>query len=160
RHPDGTLASLTMTFRARDVPALGYRTYWAAAAPLPPGGGNPAGWAPAPGTVIANEALEAAADPAAGGPLSRVTGLRTGTQLLAGPGNELVVQDEYDYHPQWGEGPWLLSPKGRGTGTAARPAGVRAERCPIGSRLVTETSQADLRITKETILWDGSSQLC
>jgi alpha-mannosidase len=161
RHADGTLASLTVTFRARDVPALGYRTYWAAAAPLPPGGGsNPAGWAPVPGTVIANEALEAEADPAAGGTLSRVTDIRTGTEVLAGPGNELVIQDEYDYHPQWGEGPWLLSPKGPGTGTAARPAGVRAERCPIGSRLVTETSQADLRITTETILWDGSAQLC
>src|SRR5215475_5229716 len=100
RHPDGTLAALTLTFQARDLPALGYRTYWAAAAPLPPGGGNPAGWAPVPGTVIANETFEAEADPAAGGTLSRVTDLRTGTEVLAGPGNELVVQDEYDYHPQ------------------------------------------------------------
>ena len=160
RHPDGTLASLTLTFPARGVPALGYRTYWAAAAPLPPGGGNPAGWAPVPGTVIANEVLEAEADPAAGGTLRRVTDRRTGTEVLAGPGNELVLQEEYDYHPQWGEGPWLLSPKGPGTGTAAQRAGVRAERCPIGSRLVTGASLADLRITKETILWDGSAQLC
>ena len=28
RHEDGTLAGLTLTFRAADVPALGYRTYF------------------------------------------------------------------------------------------------------------------------------------
>ena len=29
QHPDGTLAAVTLTFRAAEVPALGYRTYWA-----------------------------------------------------------------------------------------------------------------------------------
>jgi len=32
RHDDGSLAGLTLTFRADSVPALGYRTYWVTAA--------------------------------------------------------------------------------------------------------------------------------
>ncbi len=36
RHPDGSLAEVTLTFRAVDVPALGYRAYWAAAESGPP----------------------------------------------------------------------------------------------------------------------------
>src|SRR5215469_7569038 len=35
RHPEGSLAEVTITFRADDVPALGYRTYWVSAAPGP-----------------------------------------------------------------------------------------------------------------------------
>ena len=54
----------------------------------------------------------------AGGTLS-ITDKRAGRSVLRGPGNELVLLDEYDYHPRWGEGPWLLSPKGPGTGSAA-----------------------------------------
>ena len=38
RHADGSLAGLTLTFRAGDVPALGYRTYWVAARRGPGGG--------------------------------------------------------------------------------------------------------------------------
>jgi hypothetical protein len=36
---------------------------------------------------------------------------------------------------------------------------VRAERCPIGSRLVAEFSFGDLRITQETLLWDGAGRV-
>ena len=43
RHADGTLASVTLTFRALDVPGLGYRTYLAvpAQADAAPGGWDP-----------------------------------------------------------------------------------------------------------------------
>ena len=44
RHPDGSLAEATITFRADNVPAVGYRTYWATPAPGP--GGE--GWATGP----------------------------------------------------------------------------------------------------------------
>ena len=80
-------------------------------------------------------------------------------ELLRGPGNELVLTDEYDYHPRWGEGPWLLSPKGPGAGSAAAPAPVRAERCAIGSRLVTGFGLGGLRVSQETILWDGADRV-
>src|SRR5262249_40641708 len=134
RHPDDSLARVTLTFRA-EVPALGYRSYWASAVAGPGPGGEPgsgadatgaggggaggsgaggsgaggsgadgsgaggsgaggsgagAGWTAVPGTVIANEAFEVAADPARGGGLSRITDRRTGTELLRGLGNELV----------------------------------------------------------------------
>jgi alpha-mannosidase len=166
RHEDSSLAGLTLTFRADSVPALGYRTYWVTAAPAPDGHapdghapGHPAGWAPAGGRVIENEAFLIEADPAMGGTLSRILDKRSGHELVTGQANELVIQEEYDYHPKWNEGPWLLSPKGPGTGSAGRPARVRAERCPIGSRLVAELDLDELRITQETLLWDGAGRI-
>jgi len=133
---------------ALDGPALGGRA---------PGG--LAGWAPAGRTVIENEAFLIEADPASGGTLSRILDKRAGRELVTGQANELVVQEEYDYHPKWNEGPWLLSPKGPGTGSAGRTARVRAERCPVGSRLVAELDLDELRITQETLLWDGASRI-
>jgi Glycosyl hydrolases family 38 N-terminal domain/Alpha mannosidase middle domain/Glycosyl hydrolases family 38 C-terminal domain len=177
RHDDGTLAGLTLTFRADGVPALGYRTYWVTAAPLPvgwpadcepgdwepgrwqPGGWEPGGWEPARGASIENGAFLVEADPARGGTLSRILDKRSGTELLRGPANELVLQEEYDYHPKWAEGPWLLSPKGPGTGSAGLAARVRAERCPVGARLVAEFSLGGLRITQETVLWDSAQRV-
>src|SRR6516164_487127 len=156
-----SLASVTITFRA-EVPALGYRSYWVSAGTdsgaEPGSGAGPeagAGWTAMPGTVIANEAFEVAADPARGGGLSRITDRRTGAGLLRGLGNEMVLTEEYPAHPRWGEGPWLLCPKGPGSGSGGVPAEVTAERCPLGSRLVARFPLGDLRVTQETILWDG-----
>jgi hypothetical protein len=165
RHPGGGLAEVTLAFRA-EVPALGYRAYRVAAAP-----GRDleqAGWQPAGGTAIANDAFAACADPRQGGALTTLTDRCTGAQLLRGLGNELVIQEEYAEHPRWGEGPWLLCPKGPGASSGAVPARVRAERCPIGARLVAEFSlpgepggvgepspPAALRVCQETLLWDG-----
>ena len=145
-----SLAGVTVTFRAQ-VPALGYRTYWASAVAALDG----AGWADTAGTVIANEAFEVTADPAQGGALTRVLDRHTGSDVLRGPGNELVLTEEYAAHPRWGEGPWLLCPKGPGSGSAGGSARVRAQRCPVGSRLVAEFCLDGLRITQETTLWDG-----
>jgi alpha-mannosidase len=150
RHPDTSLASVTITFRA-DVPALGYRTYWASAV----ADVGDAAWSDAGGTAITNEAFLVEADPARGGALTRVADLRTGTELLQGLGNELVLTEEYAAHPRWGEGPWLLSPKGAGHGSGAGPAKVRAQACSIGSRLTAEFSLGGLRVTQETTLWNG-----
>jgi alpha-mannosidase len=158
RHADGSLASLTLVFRADDVPALGYRTYQAVSAAAP-SGPTAGGWASAEGVVIENEAFLVAADPERGGTLTRVLDKRLGTELLAGPGNELVLQEEYNGHPRWGEGPWLLSTKGPGRGSAGHAARVRAERCPIGARLVAELTVGDLRVTQETLLWDGADRV-
>ncbi len=170
RHPDGTLAAVTLTFRAAAVPALGYRTYWAipaAGIATEPGAGPaPGGWEPRPGTVIENETFLVEADPARGGTLTRIVDKRTGTGLLrAGQapehpgGNELLLQEEYDSHPRWGEGPWLLSPKGPGTGSGGASAKVTAERCPLGARLLAELTLGDLRVTQETLLWDGAERI-
>ena len=99
------------------------------------------------------------ADPALGGSLTSVIDRRTGRNLLAGPGNDLVLQEEYEQHPRWGEGPWHLSPKGPGVGSSTAAAQVRAERSPVGSRLVAGYPLGDLAITAETILWDGADRV-
>ena len=159
RHPDGSLAEVTLTFRARAVPALGHRRYPLAAVQAAPAGGG-AGWTDVNGVTIENDFFAVTADPARGGTLSSVLDKRSGREVLAGPGNELVLQEEYDKHPRWGEGPWHLSPKGPGPARAAAPAtAVRAQRSPAGSRLVATFPLGDLTITAETLLWDGADRV-
>ena len=153
RRPDGSLAEVTLTFLASGVPALGRRTYRLQATDT-----DPAGWRETGGTVIENAAYLVTADPARGGTVS-VTDKRTGASVLAGPGNELVIQDEYAQHPRHGEGPWHLSPKGPGLGSASVPAAVRRERCGIGSRLVASFTLDGLDVTQETVLWDHAERV-
>jgi alpha-mannosidase len=166
RRGDGSLAEVTLTFLARDVPALGYRTYQAVPAEDPQEGaeGTTSGWREVPGTVsgvssaIENGRYLVTADPAQGGTVT-ITDKLTETRALAGPGNELVIQDEYAQHPRHGEGPWHLSPKGPGTGSSSVAARVRAERCPAGSRLVASFALDGLDVTQETVLWDGAQRV-
>jgi alpha-mannosidase len=149
RRDDGSLAEVTFTFAAHDVPALGHRGYQVTSAADRE---RTATWQPAPGMSIKNARYLVTADPARGGTVS-ITDLRTGASVLAGPGNELVIQDEYAQHPKHGEGPWHLSPKGPGTGSSSVPASVRAERSMAGSRLVASFSLDGLDVIQETILW-------
>ncbi len=155
----GGLQSVRLTFRAMDVPGVGYRSYLVRPGPA---GGADAGWQPA-GELprLENEAFIVEADPARGGTLSRVLDKRTGTELLqpGGGGNELVLQPEHPGHPRWAEGPWLLCPAGPGTGTTARTAVVSAERCPVGSRLLAMVELAGLHVTQETVLWHGADRV-
>ena len=149
---------MTITFRAADVPGVGYRSYLvrpSAAAP-------DASWQPAGDTTtVENAALLVRADPARGGTLAQILDKRTGTELLsaAGGGNELLLQPEHPAHPRWAEGPWLLCPAGPPDGAASRPAAVTAERCPVGSRLVARFELGGLRVTQETVLWDGADRV-
>ena len=153
RRPDGSLAEVTVTFPARAVPALGLRTYRLQATQTPA-----SQWRETAGTAIENAAYRVTADPARGGTIS-ITDKRTGTSVLAGPGNELVIQDEYAQHPKHGEGPWHLSPKGPGTGSSALTARVRAERCEAGSRLLASFTLDGLEVTQETLLWDDADRV-
>ena len=153
RRPDGSLAEVTVTFPAVGVPALGLRTYRLQATQTPA-----SEWREAAGTVIENAVYLVTADPARGGTVS-ITDKRTGTDVLTGPGNELVIQDEYAQHPRHGEGPWHLSPKGPGTGSSSLTARVRAERCEAGSRLLTSFTLDGLEVTQETLLWDGAERV-
>jgi alpha-mannosidase len=153
RHPDGTLAELTLTFLARQVPAVGYRVYRVVdAATLPPS------WTPAPDRVAAsNEFFVVEADPARGGALSRVYDRRAGRELLRGGGlaAELVVQDEHPMHPVWEEGPWHLLPTGPGQGIGESAAEVHVETSPLGERVISHGTLGDLRVTQHTVLWHG-----
>jgi len=167
RRADGSLAEVTLTFLARDVPAVGYRAYQAVPAePAQDEGqeGTTSGWREVPGTVngarnaIENGRYLVTADPAGGGTVT-VTDKLTRTRVLAGPGNELVLQDEYPQHPRHGEGPWHLAPKGPGTGSSSAAARVRAERCPVGSRLVASFALDGLDVIQETLLWDDAERV-
>jgi alpha-mannosidase len=191
-HDDGSLAGVTLTFRAAGLPPLGFLRYPLRATPMPDEDGEAAArpapaptapaaagasapadsgdahgaelarvcdWEEADGLTISNAALTVTADPALGGSLTAVIDRRTGRNLLGGPGNDLVLQEEYEQHPRWGEGPWHLSPKGPGVSSAAVPATVTAHRSPVGSRLVSRYQLGDLTITAETILWDGAERV-
>jgi alpha-mannosidase len=153
RHDDGTLAAATLTFMAAGVPGVGYKTYLASPAAEP---GEDQGWHPLEGETVANGTFRVTADPARGGALTSITDLRSGTELLGGPANELLLQEEYSSHPRWGEGPWMLCPTGESRTSADGKASVRAERCPVGTRLVAEFEIGDQSFTQETLLWDGS----
>jgi alpha-mannosidase len=161
RRDDGSLAEVTLTFAARDVPALGSATYQAVPAEQE---GSASGWQAITGGdgaaryAIENDAYLVTANPAQGGTVT-ITDKRTGASVLAGPGNELVIQDEYALHPRHGEGPWHLSPKGPGTGSASVPARVAAQRCPAGSRLVASFTFEGLDVTQETLLWDDAGRV-
>ena len=161
RREDGSLAEVTLTFAARDLPALGHRAYQV----VPAGDGEGAsGWQQATALgdggpfAIENGRYVVTADPGRGGTVS-ITDKRSRACVLAGPGNELVIQDEYAQHPRHGEGPWHLSPKGPGTGSSSVPARVRVERCPAGSRLVASFTLDGLDVIQETILWEDAEQV-
>jgi alpha-mannosidase len=158
RHPDGSLAEVTLTFRARGVPPLGFLRYPLAAAGTPEQPGGTAGWADTDRLAIENDAFLVTG--AAGhGALASVVDKAAGRELLTGPGNDLVLQEEYQQHPRWNEGPWHLSPKGPGTAASSGAATVRAQRSPVGSRLVASYSLGDLAVTTETLLWDGADRV-
>ncbi|MFD9412791.1 NEW3 domain-containing protein [Streptomyces sp. NPDC059989] len=142
-----------IAFLAEAVPSLGYRTWWLEASELPVSGG----WEPADGLIAENEAFRAEADPARGGGLCRLLDRRSGRELLTeGEVDELVVQEEYDRHPYFGEGPWHLLPKGPGTGSGSAPAAsCRVEHGPLGARIVATGSTGPVRWTRVTTLWDG-----
>ena len=155
RREDGSLAEVTLTFLARGVPGLGYRTYWAV--PVAAGEGASV-WEEMPGNVIENGAYRVTGDPGRGGTVD-VTDKRTGLGVLSGAGNELVVQDEYPQHPRHGEGPWHLSPKGAGIGSSSVAATVRAERCAVASRLVSSFTLEGVDVVQETVLWDSGERV-
>ncbi|MEU6998044.1 glycoside hydrolase family 38 C-terminal domain-containing protein [Nonomuraea sp. NPDC046570] len=147
-----------LRFLAEDVPALGWRTWRL----LPPDANRPAAavpgaWTPAEGATIANARYRVTADPARGGALTSVTDLASGRELLQDGtvGNELRLYAEYPEHPRFGEGPWHLLPTGEVTGSADGTAAVRAERGPLGERLMITGAVDGLTFEQVVTLWHG-----
>ena len=147
----------SVTWLARDVPSLGWRTYRL----VPVGDGTgPTDWTPAPGTRIANEHYRIQVDPARGGGVAALT--HQGRRLVADGrvGNELAVYEEYPSHPTQGEGPWHLLPKGPVVCSSESPARVQAFHGPIGERLVVHGQiGALLRYTQTLTLWRGLARV-
>ncbi len=156
----------SVTWLARDVPSLGWRSYR-----LVPTD-EPTGWQSVPGSEsyeiyeIANEHYRLAVDAARGGAVASLVELvGAGRQLIADGrvGNELAVYEEYSSHPTQGEGPWHLLPKGPVIGSAespGSPAQVRAYHGPLGQRLVVHGRIGTLlRYTQTLTLWRGVARV-
>ncbi len=143
----------TLTFVASEVPSLGRRCYR-----IEPG--EPGRWEPTAGAEIANAHYRVRVDPGRGG---AVDSLRHHDRELLTPGrvgNELALYAEYASHPQAGEGPWHLLPRGPVLRSADGTADVQAYRCPIGERLVvTGRIGGLLRYTQTLTLWAGVDRL-
>jgi alpha-mannosidase len=154
RSPGGSIDRLRIAFIARDVPAVGYRSFTATTADgLPPD----ASWTPLDGLAIENGSYVVEVDPERGGAIVRLAERASGKDLLrAGDiGNELRVYSEYPNHPSFGEGPWHLTPDGTYRSSADFPAEVRIDQCAIGHRLRVSGPFEDCDRVQDVFLWDG-----
>ena len=147
----------TVSWLARDVGSLGWRTYR-----LMPTRQSCEWESIATQTIrnpsIANERYRLTVDGARGGGVASLIDQRDGRELIGAGrvGNELAVYHEYPAHPEAGEGPWHLLPSGPVELSSATEAVVEAYRCPIGERLVVRGRVGDvLRYTQVITLWRG-----
>jgi alpha-mannosidase len=160
RHPDGTLAEVTLSFLARDLPSVGHRLYR-----VVDSAETPSGWTARTARTglpyAENAAFRIEADPARGGALHRILDRRTGRELLrpGALGAELLVQDEHRDHPRWKEGPWHLLPKGPGRAAGESSAEVRVDEGPLGQRLVSTVRIGAVTLTQEAYLWHGVDRI-
>ncbi|GGM57908.1 alpha-mannosidase [Longimycelium tulufanense] len=149
---DGT----SVTFLARDVPSLGWRSFL-----LHPSA-TPSGWTPAEGTEIANEYYRVTVDPGRGGGVSSLRELALDRELIAAGrvGNELALYPEHPSHPSFGEGPWHLLPRGPATVSGDTEAeSVRVLRCALGQRLEVRGRVGSVRYQQAITLWRGTRRV-
>lgn len=140
----------SVSWLARDVPSVGWQSYRVAAAEAAEA------WEALDGNEIANEYYRLKVDPARGGGVSSL--IELDRELIADGkvGNELAVYEEYPAHPEAGEGPWHLLPKGPVIRSSSSEASVQAYRGPLGERLVIRGGIGDvLRYTQTVTLWRG-----
>jgi alpha-mannosidase len=145
---------LKVAFLAREVPALGYRTYRAVSTTAPL---DDAGWRAVETTTIENDAYRLVVDPGLGGAIASLVEKRTGKELIqpGRVGNELLAYREYPTHPLFGEGPWHLTPDGRVSSSVTFPCEVLVEESPIGHRIRVDGPFEECRRSQEIVLWDG-----
>ena len=141
----------------RDVPSLGWRAYRLAAGDAGCGLG-----AVGRATEIGNEHYRLRVDPARGGGVS-LAGRTTGRELIADGqvGNELAVYDEYPAHPQAGEGPWHLLPKGPvvvSSGAGGVGAGLPRRRSGSGSSCAAGSASC-CATRRRLTLWHGVARV-
>ncbi|WP_188191054.1 NEW3 domain-containing protein [Nonomuraea sp. SYSU D8015] len=147
-----------LTFLARDVPSLGWRTYQVVE-------GSPVAWHAAPTPegatlTIDNDRWQVTADPARGGGLTSIVDRASGRELLSGLGNELRLYHEYPTHPDMGEGPWHLIPTGHVVGSAETQAlSARAETSPLGARLIVTGQVGEIAYEQTVTLLAGSDRI-
>ncbi|MGW0161181.1 glycoside hydrolase family 38 N-terminal domain-containing protein [Mycobacterium sp. NPDC003323] len=113
-------------------------------------------WEAHDGTSIGTDRYTVTVDPARGGAVCSL--IDDGRELIADGrvGNELAVYDEYSAHPEAGEGPWHLLPRGPVVCSSDHPADVAVWRCALGERIVV-TGRIDdvLSYTQTITVWHG-----
>ena len=140
----------------RAYPASATAPTWPARPPRTPGG-PAAGWMPrAGGQVIENEAFRGRGRPGRGGTLSQHLDKRSGRELLPGPATSWCSSRSTPGTRAGARARGCCARTARAPARPAGPAQVRAERCPVGTRLVAELDLGGLRVTQETLLWDGA----
>ncbi len=146
----------SVSWRADGVDSVGWRTYQVVE------GDSASGWQEVDGNEIGNEYHRLRVDPARGGGVVSLVEVRSGRELIrpGSVGNELAVYEEYPAHPEAGEGPWHLLPRGPLRSSAAEAASVRAYRSPLGERLAVTGAVGSgetqvLRYTQTLTLWHG-----
>jgi alpha-mannosidase len=143
-------AGRSVTFRAADVPPLGWRTYR-----IEPVVRDDQGWVAADGVAIESDRFRVTVDPSRGGGVSSL--LDDGRELIAEGrvGNELALYEEYADHPSFGEGPWHLLPRGPVTTSSSGRASVSVERGPLGERATVSGSVGSVTYTQTITVWHG-----
>lgn len=142
----------SISFLARDVPSLGWRSYRFEDR------NAPETWEPLSGNEIGNDHYRLRVDPSRGGAVDVLIESASGRSLIPDGrfGNELAVYDEYPAHPDAGEGPWHLLPKGPVVCSSSFAATVQAYRGPLGERLEIHGRIGDvLRYRQVVTLWRG-----
>jgi len=142
----------SVSWRADDVGSLGWRTYRLASS------SQPCWWEPVDGVAIANEFHRLRVDPARGGAVVSLIENASGREWIApnGAGNELAVYTEHPAHPDAGEGPWHLLPKGPVQCSSAAAASVQCYRSALGERIEVRGAIGEvLRYTQTLTLWHG-----
>ena len=145
----------SVSWLARDVPSVGWQSYRLVSADAA------TGWEPLDRSAfpdIANEHYRLQVDPSRGGGVSSLVEIASGRELIADGkvGNELAVYEEYPAHPEAGEGPWHLLPKGPVVCSSTGTASVQSFRGPLGERVVIRGRIGDvLRYTQTLTLWHG-----
>ena len=146
----------SVSWLARDVPSMGWQSYRLVSADAA------LGWEPLDGLEIGNEHYRLRVDPSRGGGVSSLVEIASERELIASGkvGNELAIYEEYPAHPEAGEGPWHLLPKGPVVVSSTGPASVQAFGGPLGQRLVVRGRIGDLlRYTQTLTLWRGVARV-
>jgi hypothetical protein len=110
-------------FVVQDLPSLGYRTYY-----IVPGVTAPTDHPGAPNT-IENEFFRIVVDPERGGAIVNLEAKESGTGLLSGLGNDVVVLDEDPARTGGGRELWVTGEAGRASESAAQVQTLRSSVC-------------------------------
>ncbi|MGI9092361.1 MAG: glycoside hydrolase family 38 C-terminal domain-containing protein [Mycobacteriales bacterium] len=145
-----------LRFLARDVPGVGFRTFWLRRTDQPV-----AEWSTVDGTAAESDAYLVRLDAGRGGGIESLVHKQSGTELVVSGslGNEFRLYDEHADHPTFGEGPWHLLPRGPVLSSADSTASVGVQSSPIGERIVARGTLASLTYTTELRLFDGTGRI-